>query len=559
MLQYNRRPTDANYKFLLNHITKCKQSIELTTRYFVPTWEFLTDNQIRRLIERAMQDGILINKVPGCLGRKNSFNVDFDRLKVIYYGWLQDVQFVDLRQKWLTSKAKIIKRASNKVWPAPKEEDFRICSEIRKDFSAYTNEEVISNIVRSYPGIRYMQIAFEAMKDNLITEYNVTPSFKVKKCKATEYYKIGFRPSNSFCNLNKEDGSRQRMLDSYNLIKQKNGDIVSEIYRVERLLNFGIWEESSKDFYSIFLTGNENTPSIKSKYPEFRDFIKETMFAEFMKPRFHSAESAASARFSEYCRKMTRAGKQDKFMQHPERTKKMLAQAINNMHEYCVGKDGKEFKSEIFYWSSLLELFAMEELVSRGYTVFNIYDEIWIQNAQVDDMESVYSRAAEKLLKFYRIGHDTAEQRIKAWEYLVCNSQINAILASYSPGREGINYYYDYNVIINNNRLNNNNNNDVVVSLDMTSGKSIALIPGTSKHKSGWKLSDETKAKMSAAHSVQLNEQVTYCKRVMQSDEYKNILKKKHKQQYLDKEIIAKYGTVSSTKLTRIRKLARGE
>lgn len=468
--------TQVRIKYYLNKMLQMKKSILANGEFFLPNYDWFSYSE-RRYVEKFLKENnVLKLKHHGSIGCMNTYYVDWQKIDNFYYEQFREVPFEDFRKIWLKTPIKV-KDTSKKLIQI---EDIRISPRINRRLPEDTTPEDILKVLHAkYPGVAKINEILERINSKLVVENKAEFSLNIKN---GILKKVGFRMTNSCVNLKKSDGSRAAFLEANGLHSNPNGDIKSEIPRMTRLINSGIWEDFSMDFYSSFLGEKKLNDTI-------RGFVKE----HFMPMYFANWKSPVAFASREIIRC------EDKYKGDAEAmTHRILEKMKQGFDNIC----GKSLQSEIFYYTSLLEAFALETVVSRGCKAFQIYDEIFTDIA-IDDMEAIYVSAASRVSEF------RAKQNDK---------QIRII-----------------NKFINNNNNNDNDNNKINISYVFTA-----------EH-----MTSKSYNKKCTIYRI------SYLLELMQSETYKNIESNRKKQKYLDKELQLKLGKIDRNTLTKLRKRAK--
>ena len=517
--------TQVRLKFYLNKILKMKKSIEAQGFLILPSYSCFTLAQ-EKFVERELTNRGIIKEIKHG-GKwnydfsgfeKNIYEVNWNQLEVEYYGWLQAVTYVDLVKVF---NATPIKRSSNK--PLLKVEDLKIKKGINKRIpEGVTPQDLIDCLNEKYPMVPYIQERLKELNQHLTVENKFEWTLDIK---GDVLERVGLRMTNSLVSLKKADGSRTRYLESQGLHKNPNGDIKSEIPRVTCLLNNKEWKPFSFDFYSQFLK--------RDKIP---DMLRSELVKPLFMPLYFTNWSTPQAFANREIWKLDDKYRRDDIINQTKRMLEMLKEGFDRL---C----GESYNSEIFYYTSILEFYALAELVERypNARFFQVYDEIF-SDVDIPDMEEVYARAAAQLSK------------IKEEEFKLCRLEMEE--TRNGDGRSGSGSGMELSLVSKMQVLNSSSS-----SLKFEERRGGAHTTGKTwnwKEEAKAKLrvpkSEETKAKIKAVTNKDA-EYVEFVREILQDPTYINLSKKRAKQQYIDAKLIAHFGSLSSTTLTKIRKL----
>lgn len=545
----------VNYKYYLKRLSAYKKFDEV----ILPRVDCLNSNQLNYIKRKLKEDGIIQETYHGgqwsddFLGFEASrFKVDWNQWEVVYRGYLKDVPYRDIEKEW---KSKIIAAQTNAR--LAKECDFEISSIVNRRISGLTLNQ-IENVVRA----KYWQISLIEEIEKLVEPQMVVANtgkinFVVEK---DVLRRISYRPSNSYTSLKKSDGSRKAFLKRNNLHSNPNGDIKSEIPRVNHLIEKGEWLPFSFDFYSAFVNQEKASDAVRA--------VVKANFMPMYMTHFETAQTRANRLATQYINKHQI---KDEGLR---RQAKCLFETISNRMEELLGRI---HHSEIFVHTSCIEhiaLFLCCKLYPNG-KFFQIYDEIF-STEDIDCMEEIYEIAAN-LYKYLLQLQSEGFPKIKEEEldYL-------AVLVVTTTLK--INKFKDKDKDCNKDVYLHKLNIDCltyVVSYvrKLTSSNSSSLIFGAAEPEPiqakdarhgvagrSWQLSEETKQKMSKPKSEETKQKIKDA--TNRDAEYLDILRKikleknyiektktRAKQQYIDTRLQEVFGELSKTTLTKIRKL----
>lgn len=543
---------NVNYKYYLKRLSAYKKFDEV----ILPRVDCLNLNQLNYIKRKLKEDGIIRETYHGgqwsddFLGFEASrFKVDWNQWEVVYRGYLKDVPYVDIEKQW---KSKIIAAQTNAR--LAKECDFEISSTVNRRISGLTLNQ-IENVVRA----KYWQIGLIEEIEKLVEPQMIVANtgkinFVVEK---DVLRRISYRPSNSYTSLKKSDGSRKAFLERNNLHSNPNGDIKSEIPRVNHLIEKGEWLPFSFDFYSAFVNQEKASDAVRA--------VVKANFMPMYMTHFETAQTRANRLATQYINKHQI---KDEGLR---RQAKCLFETISNRMEELLGRI---HHSEIFVHTSCIEhiaLFLCCKLYPNGM-FFQIYDEIF-STEDIDCMEAIYEIAAN-LYKYLLQLQSEGFPKIK-------EEELDYLAALVATTRERLT---TKEKLTNKDCLICKLNIDCltfVVSYvrKLTSSNSSSLIFGAVEPEPiqakdarhgivgrSWQLSEETKQKMSKPKSEETKQKIKDA--TNRDAEYLEILKKikleknyiaktktRAKQQYIDARLQEVFGELSKTTLTKIRKL----
>lgn len=543
---------NVNYKYYLKRLSAYKKFDEV----ILPRVDCLNLNQLNYIKRKLKEDGIIQETYHGgqwnddFLGFEASrFKVDWNQWEVVYRGYLKDVPYVDIEKQW---KSKIIAAQTNAR--LAKECDFEISSTVNRRISGLTLNQ-IENVVRA----KYWQIGLIEEIEKLVEPQMVVANtgkinFVVEK---DVLRRISYRPSNSYTSLKKSDGSRKAFLERNNLHSNPNGDIKSEIPRVNHLIEKGEWLPFTYDFYSAFVNQEKASDAVRA--------VVKANFMPMYMTHFETAQTRANRLATQYINKHQI---KDEGLR---RQAKCLFETISNRMEELLGRI---HHSEIFVHTSCIEhiaLFLCCKLYPNG-KFFQIYDEIF-STEDIDCMESIYEIAAN-LYKYLLQLQSEGFPKIK-------EEEVNYLAALVATTRER--QTTKERLVIKDCKFNELNIDCLtfVVSYvrKLTSSNSSSLIFGATEPEPiqakdarhgiagrSWQLSEETKQKMSKPKSEETKQKIKDA--TNRDAEYLDILRKikleknyiaktktRAKQQYIDARLQEVFGDLSKTTLTKIRKL----
>jgi hypothetical protein len=230
-----------------------------------------------------------------------------------------------------------------------------------------------------------------------------------------EDFKVVFRPKitlnwtktkvqvSAFCRMlsnfsNSHKIDRQSWLSRINLSYEKQFDIPAAVPSVMRLINKGKWDWTDPRMEIVK-----------------RSNIKNLTFAELKKMTFKLIFTGSSQEaWAHYNTILTKRGIWLKVQEYKSKyplytyitlndgskldlntrlTKFEFETMYNELHNVC----GESLGVKVFYYESILELFAMRNLQEKGYTAVNVYDNIY-SNASVNIIKREIKRATKLVL-----------------------------------------------------------------------------------------------------------------------------------------------------------------
>lgn len=554
---------NVNYKYYLKRLSAYKKFDEV----ILPRVDCLNLNQLNYIKRKLKEDGIIQETYHGgqwsddFLGFEASrFKVDWNQWEVVYRGYLKDVPYRDIEKEW---KSKIIAAQTNAR--LAKECDFEISSTVNRRISGLTLNQ-IENVVRA----KYWQIGLIEEIEKLVEPQMVVANtgkinFVIEK---DVLRRISYRPSNSYTSLKKSDGSRKAFLERNNLHSNPNGDIKSEIPRVNHLIEKGEWLPFSFDFYSAFVKQEKASDAVRA--------VVKANFMPMYMTHFETAQTRANRLATQYINKHQI---KDEGLR---RQAKCLFETISNRMEDLLGRI---HHSEIFVHTSCIEhiaLFLCCKLYPNG-KFFQIYDEIF-STEDIDCMESIYTIAAN-LYKYLLQLQSEGFPKIKEEE------EVNFLAALVATTRERLTITKEINkdkdcldnvylhklnidcltyVVSYVRKLTELTSSSLIFGAEqveeVTEAKDKRLDSHENRNYGGYILSEETKQKMSKPKSEETKQKIKDA--TNRDAEYLDVLRKikleknyiaktktRAKQQYIDARLQEVFGDLSKTTLTKIRKL----
>lgn len=553
---------NVNYKYYLKRLSAYKKFDEV----ILPRVDCLNLNQLNYIKRKLKEDGIIQETYHGgqwsddFLGFEASrFKVDWNQWEVVYRGYLKDVPYRDIEKEW---KSKIIAAQTNAR--LAKECDFEISSTVNRRISGLTLNQ-IENVVRA----KYWQIGLIEEIEKLVEPQMVVANtgkinFVIEK---DVLRRISYRPSNSYTSLKKSDGSRKAFLERNNLHSNPNGDIKSEIPRVNHLIEKGEWLPFSFDFYSAFVKQEKASDAVRA--------VVKANFMPMYMTHFETAQTRANRLATQYINKHQI---KDEGLR---RQAKCLFETISNRMEDLLGRI---HHSEIFVHTSCIEhiaLFLCCKLYPNG-KFFQIYDEIF-STEDIDCMESIYTIAAN-LYKYLLQLQSEGFPKIK-------EEEVNFLAALVATTRERLTITKEINkdkdcldnvylhklnidcltyVVSYVRKLTELTSSSLIFGAEqveeVTEAKDKRLDSHENRNYGGYILSEETKQKMSKPKSEETKQKIKDA--TNRDAEYLDVLRKikleknyiaktktRAKQQYIDARLQEVFGDLSKTTLTKIRKL----
>ena len=551
---------NVNYKYYLKRLSAYKKFDEV----ILPRVDCLNLNQLNYIKRKLKEDGIIQETYHGgqwsddFLGFEASrFKVDWNQWEVVYRGYLKDVPYRDIEKQW---KSKIIAAQTNAR--LAKECDFEISSTVNRRISGLTLNQ-IENVVRA----KYWQIGLIEEIERLVEPQMVVANagkinFVVEK---DVLRRISYRPSNSYTSLKKSDGSRKAFLEKHNLHSNPNGDIKSEIPRVNHLIEKGEWLPFSFDFYSAFVNQEKASDAVRA--------VVKANFMPMYMTHFETAQTRANRLATQYLNKHQI---KDEGLR---RQAKCLFETISNRMEELLGRI---HHSEIFVHTSCIEhiaLFLCCKLYPNG-KFFQIYDEIF-STEDIDCMEGIYEIAAnlyKYLLQLQSEGFPKIkEEEVNYMAALVATTRERDKQLRDKENKDCLNNVYLNKLIIDCltfvvsyvRKLTELTSSSLIFGaeqVEVAEAKDKRLDSHTNRNHGGYALSEETKQKMSKPKSEETKQKIKDA--TNRDAEYLDVLRKikleenyiaktktRAKQQYIDTRLQEVFGELSKTTLTKIRKL----
>ena len=544
---------NVNYKYYLKRLSAYKNFDEV----ILPRVDCLNLNQLNYIKRKLKEDGIIQETHHGgqwsddFLGFEASrFKVNWNQWEVVYRGYLKDVPYVDIEKEW---KSKIIAAQTNAR--LAKECDFEISSTVNRRISGLTLNQ-IENVVRA----KYWQIGLIEEIEKLVEPQMIVANagrinFVVEK---DVLRRISYRPSNSYTSLKKSDGSRKAFLEKHGLHSNPNGDIKSEIPRVNHLIEKGEWLPFSFDFYSAFVNQEKASDSVRA--------VVKANFMPMYMTHFETAQTRANRLATQYINKHQIKDEGLK------RQAKYLFETISNRMEELLGKI---HHSEIFVHTSCIEHIALLlccKLYPNG-KFFQIYDEIF-STEDIDCMEEIYEIAAnlyKYLLQLQSEGFPGTKEELLA-AFVATTRERQQQLQQLQRDREidkeniidCLTYVVSY--VRKLTKLTSSSSIFGAVQEEVIEAKDKRLDSHENRNHGGYALSEETKKRMSKPKSEETKQKIKDA--TNRDAEYLNILRKiklekdytaktktRAKQQYIDTRLQEVFGELSKTTLTKIRKL----
>ena len=559
---------NVNYKYYLKRLSAYKNFDEI----ILPRVDCLNLNQLNYIKRKLKEDRIIQETYHGgqwsddFLGFEASrFKVDWNQWEVVYRGYLKDVPYVDIEKEW---KNKIIAAQTNAR--LAKECDFEISSTVNRRISGLTLNQ-IENVVRA----KYWQIGLIEEIERLVEPQMIVANagrinFVVEK---DVLRRISYRPSNSYTSLKKSDGSRKAFLEKHDLHSNPNGDIKSEIPRVNHLIEKGEWLPFSFDFYSAFVNQEKASDSVRA--------VVKANFMPMYMTHFETAQTRANRLATQYINKHQIKDEGLK------RQAKYLFETISNRMEELLGRI---HHSEIFVHTSCIEHIALLlccKLYPNG-KFFQIYDEIF-STEDIDCMEEIYETAAnlyKYLLQLQSEGFPKIkEEDLEPLAAFVATTterqqQLQQLQRDKQIDKENIIDCLTY-VVSYVRKLTELTFSSLIFGAaepEPIQAKDKRLDSHENRNHGGYALSEETKQKMSKPKSEETKQKMRKPKSeetkqkikdaTNRDAEYLNILRKikleesyiaktktRAKQQYIDARLQEVFGELSKTTLTKIRKL----
>ena len=601
------------YKFVLRRLA----AFHGFETIWLPNFDCLTRSQMKRIEGYLNRDGV-IHKVKeggqwddeGKFFKKNLYTIDWRNWDLQYRGFLASVDYVNLEKEW---KEKVVSAASSAK--LAKESDFVISSKVDRSIKGLKIADIERILEKKYWQHSMILEIEKEVKNQMVVENRAKFNFKMK---GGTLKRISYRSTNSYVSLKKSDGSRAAFLEKNGLHSNPDGDVKSEIPRVNCLLETGEWKLFDYDFYTHFI-GEKDEASRK---------IMKQIFMPMYMTHFKSVEARGSRTAAAFCneRKIKSESKKN--------AARMEFQKISEKMEELMGKS---HHSEIFIHTSAFEHIALLlccKLYPNG-KFFQIYDEIF-STVEIPNMEEIYTCAAWLYFTLYKnftgvdlraffsslLSHSEVDENdeevedevveeedkededeeeedevvedVKEVETKVSSSSSlstlvnkNAISKSFSSGVKFENAIKTLYRIIERIKESEDVTNEFsqlpVKAVDNRHGvkgrawkeseetiakkrqpkseetKAKMKQPKSEETKAKMKQpkSEETKAKIKSTRNEEFQKMVEFAVQLKQSESYIALQKTREKQQFLDKAIQEEFGTLGNVTLTKIRKATK--
>ena len=565
----------TRYKFVLRRLA----AFHGFETIWLPNFDCLTRSQMKLIERMLIQDGVIsLVKTggqwddEGKFFKKNIYTIDWRNWDLQYRGFLSSVDYVNLEKEW---REKVVSAASSAK--LAKESDFVISSKVDRSIKGLRIADIEKILEKKYWQHSMILGIEKEVKNQMIVENRAKFNFKMR---GGTLKRISYRSTNSYVSLKKSDGTRARFLEKNELHSNPNGDVKSEIPRVNCLLEKGEWKPFDFDFYSHF----------SKKMNEASRMELKQLFMPMYMTHYKSVETRGSRTAAAFCNAKGIKSESKKNMARME-----FQQISENMEELM----GKSHHSEIFIHTSAIEHIALLiccKLFPEG-KFFQIYDEIF-SNVEIPNMEEIYECAAQLYYALYTnfkeveprvflslfseslrgdvevedvvedvvmdvvedVEMDVELKRLKSHLSHLISSLVDKIAKSNSSGVKFENALKTLYRII----------KDIVESEDVTDQflqSPVQAVNGRhgvvgrtwkrseeSKAKMKQPKSEETKAKIKATRNEEFQKMVEFAVQVKQSESYIALQKIREKQQFIDKAIQDEFGTLGNVTLTKIRK-----
>ena len=576
----------TRYKFVLRRLV----AFHGFENIWLPNFDCLTRSQMKLIEKQLIQDGV-ISLVEtggqwddeGKFFKKNIYTINWKNWDLQYRGFLSSVDYVNLEKEW---REKVVSAASSAK--LARESDFVISSKVDRSIKGLRIADIEKILEKKYWQHSLILGIEKEVKNQMIVENRAKFNFKMK---GGTLKRISYRSTNSYVSLKKSDGTRARFLEKSGLHSNPNGDVKSEIPRVNCLLEKGEWKPFDFDFYSHF----------SKKMNEASRMELKQLFMPMYMTHYKSVETRGSRTAAAFCNAKGIKSESKKNMARME-----FQQISENMEELM----GKSHHSEIFIHTSTIEHIALLiccKLYPEG-KFFQIYDEIF-SNVEIPNMEEIYECAAQLYYTLYTnftrveprvffsklyeviknvieedvvknvvedveeeveedeeedVEEDVEEEvelkRLKSHLSHLISSLVNKIAISNSTGVKFENALKTLYRII----------KDIAESEDVTDQflqSPVQAVDGRhgvagrtwkwseeSKAKMKQPKSEETKAKIKSTRNEEFQKMVEFAAQVKSSESYIALKKTREKQQFIDKAIQDEFGTLGNVTLTKIRK-----
>lgn len=265
------------------------------------------------------------------------------------------------------------------------------------NYSISQMEQYLTDVLHhNYPDLEYGEKLAQEINEKYYSEdsarrFKFQPSFTFNKGNKS-VTKIGIRATNSLCNTKtvREENDdedilyRDEVLEQYGL--KHNFDVPSSIPKIIKLLNTGVWVDSSVSFYEpINEEFNRICPEEKMNYN--KDVIK-----DFFMPAAFDSEAMTSAHIKRRTAEVL--GKEYKSKDWERLDKAMAAYRL--AAEKVLGN--MNYDSEVFLAESIIYMEVTKVLLDRGINVLNVYDS-WYTDVEVKDIDNIIEQCA---LNYYK-------------------------------------------------------------------------------------------------------------------------------------------------------------
>lgn len=274
-------------------------------------------------------------------------------------------------QKSSSSLNNISSPASSSISCNPQNVRFRSSLRIPKEV---TNNEIISVLLSRYSRLQhYMDLAQKinakhyAKNERLCVLFN--PS--IHRSQSGIVTKIGIRASNAICGLPKHADEMHPYQTRGDFFSEYFGgapvyeyDIKSSIYRVAYLLKSGEWLGEEVDFYSLMCLREHKTKQEREEYKKLAMLLY-----------FGGSVKNITARIIARCPHLL-----EKY------SKESINATVKAAQEKMTAEIGRSMNTEIFLHESCLYMDLLQNLLSRGLKVVQIYDGFYSDDPRLPDL-----------------------------------------------------------------------------------------------------------------------------------------------------------------------------
>jgi hypothetical protein len=263
------------------------------------------------------------------------------------------------------------KKANKHIIESKEFEELYLTS--RCSIPAEDPKTIEARILKTYPFLKELFRAVDEANSklddlSLCDKCQITVRFNRKRTKIT---KIGFRISNSNCNLRKNE--RVEILKKNGLTIEN--DITSSILSITYALNNGYWAKNIDFYEKVYAC----VPGHKRPFKDIRDDFKACFCRGYFAKTLR--EIASKLKFS--------SGDYETDIEYDVAALKHAVKCL-----------GTSFDVEIFAIESYLTFMVKQELLSKGYKVLQVYDCFYTD--QSFDLEDMLSRHFNRFYNKYR-------------------------------------------------------------------------------------------------------------------------------------------------------------